>query len=152
MIGREPKKENDLFFVCSVIEYIGRETKNHRNYIVNTIGLIEIARVLELADVYHCEPIENTADMLIEKCKIESGTFDNVAVCKYNIPTVFDIGKVYKRLIIAVSERFNIGIPESLFAVFNSWISLKIEDLNSSMYFESPGYLSASFEAGEALS
>lgn len=25
---REPQKENDLFYVCSLIEYIARKTKN----------------------------------------------------------------------------------------------------------------------------
>jgi hypothetical protein len=151
MIGREDQKENDLFFLCSVIEYIGRTTKNHRSFVVNKIGLNELSRVLELADVYHCEPIENTANMLIEKSKIEIGKFDNVALCKYNIPTVFDIGKVYKRLISAVSTTFEIGTSESLFTVFNSWLNYKIEDLNSSMYYESPEYLKASFFYGEAL-
>lgn len=38
MIGREKKEYNDLFFVCSLIEYIGRKTKNHRNVAVNAIG------------------------------------------------------------------------------------------------------------------
>jgi hypothetical protein len=149
MIGREDRKENDLFFLCSVIELIGRVTKNHRSYVVNKIGIKELMRVFELADVYHCEPIENTANMLIEKAKIATGRFDNVALCKYNVPTVFDIGKVYKRLIIAVSKEFTLGISESLFAVFNSWLNLKLEDLNSSMYYESPEYLISSFTEGE---
>jgi hypothetical protein len=149
--GMEDQKENDLFFLCSVIEHIGRATKNHRSYVVNKIGLTELVRVFKLADVYHCEPIENTANMLIEKSEIEIGKFDNVASCEYNIPTVFDIGKVYKRLITAVSKTFQIGVSESLFAVYNSWINLKIEDLNCSMYFESPEYLIASFTYGEAL-
>lgn len=28
MIGREDKKENDLFFTCSLIDYIARKTNN----------------------------------------------------------------------------------------------------------------------------
>ena len=28
--GREPKKDNDLFYTCSVIDYIARKTKNKR--------------------------------------------------------------------------------------------------------------------------
>ena len=39
MIGREDPKENDLFFTCSLIEYIARKTKNHRNVVVNQLGL-----------------------------------------------------------------------------------------------------------------
>ena len=30
MTGREDRRGNDLFFVCSLIEAIGRKTKNHR--------------------------------------------------------------------------------------------------------------------------
>lgn len=29
--GREPQKDNDLFFTCSLIEYIARKTKNIRS-------------------------------------------------------------------------------------------------------------------------
>ena len=32
--GREAKKDNDLFFVCSLIEYIARKTLNHRDVVV----------------------------------------------------------------------------------------------------------------------
>lgn len=35
MIGRESKKDNDLFYTCSLIEYIARKTKNKRADIVN---------------------------------------------------------------------------------------------------------------------
>ena len=37
MTGREDKNANNLFFLCSLIEYIGRKTKNHRNVVVNAI-------------------------------------------------------------------------------------------------------------------
>lgn len=32
------KERNGYFYVCALIEYIARETKNHRGDIVNTIG------------------------------------------------------------------------------------------------------------------
>ena len=32
------KERNDYFYVCSLIEYIARETLNHRSDIVKTIG------------------------------------------------------------------------------------------------------------------
>jgi hypothetical protein len=34
MIGREDKKVNDLFFTCSLIDYISRKTKNRRVLVV----------------------------------------------------------------------------------------------------------------------
>ncbi len=38
MIGREDPKENDLFFTCSLIDYIARKTKNKRADVVNASG------------------------------------------------------------------------------------------------------------------
>jgi hypothetical protein len=66
-------------------------------------GRDTLARCLELADVYHSEPIENTASDFIEKSGIAQGKYDNT-ICEYDIPTVFDIAKVYKRLIVDVAR------------------------------------------------
>jgi hypothetical protein len=149
--GREDKRENDLFFVCAVIEVIGRKTKNRRGDVVQALGENEIARLLDLADVLHCEPVENTAAELIAQHAIAGGGFDNVALCKYNVPTHFDIAKVYKRLIAAVAESQRITFAAALRDIYSSWISDAISDYNSSMYFENPQYLLESFRAGEAL-
>ena len=151
MTGREDKRENDLFFVCSLIEYIGRKTKNCRCDTVKHLGDKEIVRAWELADILHCEPIEHTGDELIEKCQIAEGNFDNVTECKHNVPTHFDIAKVYKRLIAAVSDAKGIPPVDALQEVYASWISRKIDDYNSSMYFESPQYLFESYKAGKPI-
>ena len=37
-LGREPQKDNDLFFTCSLIDYIARKTKNTRRDVVNALG------------------------------------------------------------------------------------------------------------------
>ena len=150
-IGRESKLENDVFFVCSVIEYIGRTTKNKRSGVVMKLGEKELARLLELADVLHCEPIETTSDKLIKRIGIANGSFDNVAQCKYTVPTHFDIGKVYKRLAVEIAAEQIISPSSAIFNVYTSWISDKIDDYNSSMYYESPQYLYASYTAGKAL-
>ena len=149
--GREDRWENDLFFVCSVVEYIGRTTKNKRCDVVRLLGATEISRLLELADVLHSEPIEATANRLVEKLAIPDGDFDNVAMGMYTIPTHFDIAKVYKRLIADLAKVQESTFAETLIQVYTSWISDKIDDYNSSMYYESPQYLYASFVAGEAL-
>ena len=151
MTGREKKSENDLFFACSVIEFIGRKTRNHRGVVVQRLGENEIARLLELADVLHCEPVENVAADLIARRGIADGGFDNVALCKYSVPTHFDIAKVYKRLIVAVADAQHITLAEALQQVYTSWISEKISDYNSSMYFENPQYLYESYRVGEAI-
>ena len=124
MIGREKKEYNDLFFVCSLIEYIGRKTKNHRNVVVNAIGKDKLQHLYELADVYDS---------------------------KYSIPTHWDIGKVYKRLIIDICVKQGKESIETLVEVYNSWLSRKIEDFNSSLYYENPGYLYESYLEGDVL-
>ena len=40
-----------------------------------------------------------------------------------------------------MAEAENIGIIEALWNVYHSFISEKIDDYNSSMYYENPSYL-----------
>jgi hypothetical protein len=151
MNGRESKTDNDLFFVCSLVEYIGRQTKNRRSLVVNKLGPEELSRLLELADVYHCVPIESTAGDLIQKYSITAGDYDNVSFCRYDVPTVFDIAKTYKRLIIAIVAALKLPPINALIILYNSWLSDKIEDYNSSMYYENPQYIFESFMQGAAI-
>lgn len=152
MSGRESKENNDIFFVCSLIEHISRKTKNHRSVVVNALGKEKLQHIFNLADIYHSENIEKVSDELIIACKIETGHFDNVAVNNYSTPTIWDIGKVYKRLIVDINNFRDSNEPVIiLIEVFNSWISRKIEDLNSSLYFENPDYIFQSYLAGDVL-
>ena len=152
MTGREPKESNDIFFVCSLIEHIARRTKNHRSVVVNALGKDKLLKILNLADIYHSENIDKVSDELINACPIETGVFDNVAKTSYSIPTIWDIGKVYKRLIMdIVSYRKTYDPIDAVIEVYNSWISRKIEDFNSSMYYENPDYIFQSYLAGDVL-
>lgn len=139
--GRENLKDNDLFFTCSLIDYIARKTKNTRTYVVNTLGKKRLEKIYDLADVYHSDNIDRVSDDFIRESEIENGEFDNVKECSYAIPSYWDIGKVYKRLIKEVAENEKIGIIDALLKVYNSFISSKIDDYNSSMYYENPSYL-----------
>ena len=139
--GRESRKDNDLFFTCALIDYIARKTKNTRAVVVNALGKECLEKIYELADVYHCDNIDRVSDDFIEEAGIQAGTFDNVADCKYAIPSHWDIGKVYKRLIKQVAEEEKISVIEALIKVYNSFLSPKIDDYNSSMYYENPSYL-----------
>lgn len=147
----EKKEYNDMLFVCSLIEYIGRKTKNHRNVVVNAVGKEKLQHIYNLADVYHSDNIDKITDELIRDYHIEQGRFDNVADAQYSIPSHWDIGKVYKRLIIDVCNKQDKEPVETLIEVYNSWISRKIEDFNSSLYYESPDYLYESYVKGEVL-
>lgn len=140
-MGREPEKENDLFFTCSLIDYIARKTTNTRAAVVNTLGKKNLEKIYDLADIYHSDNIDRVSDDFIREAKISTGNFDNVSACQYAIPSHWDIGKVYKRLIKSVAEYEKISVIDALFKVYNSFISDKIDDYNSSMYYENPSYL-----------
>lgn len=150
-MGREPQKDNDLFFTCSLIDYIARKTKNIRADVVNQLGKERLERLYNLADVYHCDNIDQVSDDFIEEAQIKNGTFDNVGECKYAIPSHWDIGKVYKRLIKQVAENENVSIIDALIKVYNSFISAKIDDYNSSVYYENPSYIFESYKANKIL-
>lgn len=147
-LGREPKELSDLFYVCGLIDYISRETKNRRKVVVNQLGKELITKVYDLADVYHSDQIQWVSEDLIEKAGIQTGEFDNVADCRYSIPTYWEIGKVYKRLIQRVAQSLNISLIDALFLVYNSFLSPKIDDYNSTLYTENPDNLLIYFEEG----
>lgn len=71
--------------------------------------------------------------------------------CKYAIPTHWDIGKVYKRLIKNVAQEKHIDVIEALQMVYNSFISEKTDDYNSSVYYENPSYLYKCFVENKML-
>ena len=149
--GRETKKDNDLFYTCSLIDYISRKTKNVRSYVVNKLGKERLEKIYDLADVYHCDNIERVCDDFVDEANIEQGNFDNVADCGYSIPTYWDIGKVYKRLIKRVAEYEKIDIISALEKVYNSFISPKIDDYNSSVYYENPEYIFECYRKNQML-
>jgi hypothetical protein len=149
MIGREKKEENDLFFTCSLIEYIARKTKNKRADVVSALGHRNIEKIYELADVYHSDNIETVSDEFIKKASISQGDFDNVAAARYAIPSHWDIGKVYKRLILGIAKEKKISVVDALFEAYHSFISEKIDDYNSSLFYEAPQNILNDFLAGE---
>ena len=149
--GRESKESNDLFYMCSLIDYIARKTKNERKYVVNKIGKVYLEKIYDLADVYHCDNIDSVSDYFIKECQIENGNFDNVGDCQYTIPTYWEIGKVYKRLIKKVAENEKISVIDALMQVYNSFISPKIDDYNSSVYYENPSYIFESYREKKIL-
>lgn len=138
MIGRENPKDNDLFFTCSLIEYIGRKTKNYRSDVVDALGFSRLEKIYELADVYHSDNIDRVSDDFIAEAGIREGNFDNVAAGEYSIPSHWDIGKVYKRLILGIAKEKNIDVVDALIEGYHSFVSQLIDDYNSSFYYDNP--------------
>lgn len=139
MTGRENPKENDLFFTCSLIEYIARKTKNKRSDIVNALGRASIEKIYDLADIYHSDNIERVSEDFIKSAEIKNGTFDNVSSAKYAIPSHWDIGKVYKRLII-VSHLRKLQYPFHIFS-FQILLNLSIPQFLSRLPLQTPPHV-----------
>lgn len=142
------RNSDDLRYTCSLIEYIGRKTKNTRKTIVEALGEKYLKHILNHADVFHCEQIDEVADRFIEACNIKLGNFDNVTSCKYDVPNYWDIGAVYQRLI----ESFGLeDVISKLIEVYNSWITEYIDNYNMAVYYMTPQYLKLSYEEGKLL-
>lgn len=143
------QENNDLFYLCSLIEYISRITKNTKKEIVTLIGKEGLSKFYSFASALHAEPIEKVSEEIIKKYKITQGNYSNTNFIN-QIPTHWDIGKVYQRLIVMNSKTKNDYI-DSLIEVLTSWIILKIDNYDSSMYYENPSYIYACYKEGKII-
>ncbi len=139
-------KKDDLFYVCSLIEFIGRKTKNKRKEVVNSLGEQGIIKQLYDAQVNHCLSFEQVSEELIEKYQIPYGNFDTISDCKYKVPSFTAIGKLYSHMILDCSKSGD-EVTE-LLKIFNSFISDEISDFKTGIYFENPSYLEHSYQEG----
>lgn len=105
---------------------------------------------LKAAGVNHCLSFEQVCDEWIEEYGIADGTFDNITTCKYEVPSVTSIGRVYQTLIVDVMGLYE-NIIEAIKKVYSSFISDEISNFNSSVYYSNPDYIRCSYEAGMLL-
>lgn len=127
---------DDVYYAASLIEYIGRVTKNHREDVVRALQISGLVRLLKLASIYHCLSIESAAAEFIDRYNISVGDYDTVSSCKYSIPSYLAIGKVFARLIDAVAQSPD-EYAEVTYRVFCSGIADAITNFNSALYFSS---------------
>lgn len=142
------KNNNALFYTCSLIEFISRQTTNHRNDVVEFLGG-DVERIYNYQDVFHCEPIEKVADDFITRNNIQTGDYDNISKCEYDVPDYWDIGEVFERLIEDSydEEDIFVGIRE----VYSSWLAEKILNFNSDLYYQPRDYLAECYREGEII-
>ena len=140
------KNNSALFYTCSLIEFIGRTQKQRRSAVVDFLGKDTLLRIY----VFHCEPIEKTADDFITLRQIPQGSFDNVAACRYTVPDYWTIGEVYERLIEdTAQEDTDAAIVDKLMEVYTSWIDTAISNYNSDFYYQSRDYIAECYREGK---
>lgn len=133
-----------------MIEYVARLTNNHRGDVVKKLSLKGIEHQIKVAEVNHCLSYEQVADEWIEQYKIENGKFETINNCRYQIPSVNAIGRVYQQLVLETANENEEA--QAIIDVFSSFISDEISNFNSSVYYSSPDYLKCSYEEGILLS
>lgn len=142
------KNDSNLFFLCSLIEYIGRAQKQKRADIATAMGETKLRRIYDYADVLHCEPIEKTAAEFVDLCNISVGNFDNEKDCKYEVPDYWTIGEVYERLIEDIDGE---NLIQTVLNVYTSWIDGAISNYNSDFYYQPRDYIRECFRQGEVI-
>ena len=143
------KERNDYFYVCALIEYIARETLNHRGDIVRAIGKEGIEKLLYDAEVNHCLSFEQVSDEVICYYQIKQGNFDTISDCHYSVPSFLDIGKLYSIMIEDCAKEGD--EVQELIKIFTSFISDEISDFNTDLYYQNPDYLEWSYREGRLL-
>ncbi len=150
MMYRESDEANDLFFTCSFIEHLARITKNTKKKIIVYLGEKNIQKIYQLASIYHSENIEKITDEWIKEANISIGEYNPIQKCKYRVPSYWEIGKIYQRLIIMVSDSPKHYVA-TLITVLSSWIIEEIDNYNSSLYYENPDYIYECYMEGKIL-
>ncbi len=134
--------ENDLYFLCYMIERVARKLHQKNKYVVNSISKDEWMRLISLANVLHCEnPLKIEAEW-IDEYKLKKGNYDITDVDPElvdEIPSETQIGKVYTRLILSTLQPDEDYI-DGMIRVYNDAICNTIDNYNSSAYYE-PSYV-----------
>lgn len=141
--------KNDVFYVCSLLEYIARKTKNHRQDVIRHFSKRDIEHQLYVAQVNHCLSFEQVSEELIEQYHISDGDFDTVAECRYTVPSATSIGMLYQRLVLSTMK--DEDAAQGILDVFSSFITDEISNFNSSVYYTNPDYLRCSYLEGKML-
>ena len=88
--------ENDLYFICYMIERVARKLHQRNKYVVNAISKDEWERLISLANVLHCENPLKIEEEWIEEYGLKKGDFDITNVeneLVSEIPSETQIGK-----------------------------------------------------------
>ena len=145
----DEKRKDDIYYVCTMIEFVARATKNRRKDVIARLSKRNIEHQLKVAEVNHCLSFEQVSDERIEQYGISIGIFDTVSNCKYTVPSVTAIGRVYQQLVLVTAKENEEA--HAIIDVFSSFISDEISNFNSSVYYSNPDYLRCSYEAGVLL-
>lgn len=134
--------EDDVFFVCSMIERVARKCGHRNEYVVRKMSDDSIWHYLSLADVLHSENPLKLEDEWIEEFKLRKGSFDITDVRKdldVTIPTPTQMGAVYKRLVLSL-KRDDEDYVKAIRRVYSNKVCRTVDNYNCSAFYE-PSYV-----------
>ena len=67
--------QNDLFFICYMIEKVARKLHQRNAYVIDKMGYANLFHEISLAEVLHCENPDKVADDWIEHYQLTEGDF-----------------------------------------------------------------------------
>lgn len=144
--------ENDLYYLCYMIERVARKLHQQNRYVVNALTKAQWRHLISCAQVLHCEnPLQVEAEW-IREYSLKQGDFYIDVVDKElcaQIPAPTQMGKVYCRLIVATLSSDEDYI-DGMVRVYNAPICAVIDNYNASAYYE-PSYVIARAYANDAF-
>lgn len=146
----EEVTENDLYFVCSMIERTARKIKQPNRYVANRMGKRGLEEKLSVANVLHSDNPEAVSQQWIEEYELEQGDFDVTRVnpeLVTTIPTALQMGKVYARLILSTPIHTE-NYADAILRVYNNPICEIIDDYNGSAYYEPSYFITRAYYQG----
>lgn len=142
--------DNDLYFLCYMIERVARKLHQRNHYVVNHLSKDEWVRLISLANVLHCENPLKIEDEWIEEYHFKKGDFDISSVDPElvdEIPSPTQIGKVYTRLILSTLQPEE-DYVDGMIRVYNDEICNIIDNYNSSAYYEPSYVITRAYNSG----
>lgn len=136
--------KNDIFYVCSLIESISRTTGLKKSQIVDTLGEKGIQHIYKFADVNHCLPIQQVTEEVMKEHHLKS-----TAKKKEYKNSIWDLGKVYQRLIVDISDENN--WTKKMIEIYHSFISSYIDDEKKPIYWQPRSYIKECYLQGKIL-
>ena len=147
----EPIVENDLFYICFLIEKVSRHLHQRNQYVVNKLGYDNMYHLISVANVLHCENSDQIVYNVTEEYELKQGNFHiddvNRELCT-NIPSELDMGKVYTRLIVDTLYPEEDYI-EGIIRIYNDQICKTLDDYNNGAYYEPSYVIARAYKNGE---
>lgn len=137
--------------ICFLIEKVSRHIYQRNAYVVNKLGYDPLYHLISVANVLHCENSDQVVCDVIEEYGLEQGDFHienvNRELCT-NIPTEFDMGKVYTRLIVDTLYPDE-DYVEGILRIYNDEICRTLDDYNNGSYYEPSYVIAHAYKNGE---